>query len=94
MDVRLLYCPGPQPEFTWTKELQGWILSSFFYGYIVTQVLGGAISLRLGGKHVYGTAMLVSAVVTLLAPSAARLSPYALIALRVVQGLAMVWQHN
>lgn len=24
--------------FTWTTKTQGWVLSSFFYGYVLTQV--------------------------------------------------------
>lgn len=26
-------------EFDWSTKKQGWILSSFFYGYVITQVL-------------------------------------------------------
>ena len=29
---------GDEAEFSWDKQLQGALLSSFFYGYIVTQV--------------------------------------------------------
>lgn len=25
-------------DFTWTTKTQGWVLSSFFYGYVLTQV--------------------------------------------------------
>ena len=31
-------------EFQWSKQLQGLLLSSFFYGYILTQILGGYVS--------------------------------------------------
>ncbi len=30
-------------EFNWTKEIQGEILSSFFYGYIITQIPGNIV---------------------------------------------------
>lgn len=26
-------------EFAWSTSKQGWILSSFFYGYVLTQVI-------------------------------------------------------
>ena len=37
-------------EFNWSKEVKGVILSAFFYGYICTQLIGGIISDKWGGK--------------------------------------------
>ena len=37
-------------EFDWDKKVQGNILSAFFYGYVCTQLLGGCISDKWGGK--------------------------------------------
>ena len=37
-------------EFDWSKEVRGVILSAFFYGYICTQLIGGIISDKWGGK--------------------------------------------
>ena len=62
----------------------------FIFSYILTQIPGSAIALRIGGKHVYGGAMAISMICTILTPIGARISPYVLIALRVVMGLAMV----
>lgn len=31
-------------DFEWSTSKQGWILSAFFYGYVLTQVNGGAKS--------------------------------------------------
>ena len=31
-------------EFHWSKSLQGLLLSCFFYGYILTQIIGGYFS--------------------------------------------------
>ncbi|KAG8227727.1 hypothetical protein J437_LFUL008009 [Ladona fulva] len=36
-------------DFDWDVPTRGLLLSSFFYGYIVTQVLGGWLATRLGG---------------------------------------------
>jgi MFS transporter, ACS family, solute carrier family 17 (sodium-dependent inorganic phosphate cotransporter), other len=41
-------------EFGWSSTTQGLILSSFFVGYLTTQVLGGVLADRLGGKGVLG----------------------------------------
>lgn len=38
--------------FDWDSKQQGLILSSFFYGYICTQVIGGFLAVRLGGNVV------------------------------------------
>lgn len=35
--------------FVWDTEIQGVVLASFFYGYIVTQVPGGWLAGRYGG---------------------------------------------
>ncbi|CAG8837823.1 35808_t:CDS:1, partial [Racocetra persica] len=39
-------------EFDWSSTTQGYILSSFFIGYLTTQIVGGALSDRFGGKQV------------------------------------------
>lgn len=33
-------------EFEWSTSKQGWILSSFFYGYVLTQVMPRPMSWR------------------------------------------------
>ena len=65
------------------------MLSAFFYGYIVTQLPGGWLATRFGGKWVFGIGVLGTAVLTLLTPLAARRYD-ALIFLRVVEGLMEV----
>ena len=37
-------------EFNWSKSTQGFVLSSYFYGYILTQVISGWLSLKFGGE--------------------------------------------
>lgn len=39
-------------EFNWDSKEKGLILSSFFYGYIFTQLLGGFIGAKIGGNIV------------------------------------------
>ena len=53
---------------------------------------GGWLADRFGGKHVFGTGMLVGGVSSLLTPLCARTHPGLLIALRVLMGLCMVGQ--
>lgn len=74
-------------EFPWEKSTQGLILGAFFWGYLITQIPGGWLAERFGGKAVYGWFMLMTAVATLLTPIGARTSPWFLVALRVIEGL-------
>ncbi|XP_064637290.1 sialin-like isoform X2 [Lineus longissimus] len=75
-------------EFSWDAETQGIILGAFFYGYCVTQILGGWLADRFGAKHVIGSGLLITAVLTLLTPTAARIDKNLLIAVRVAEGCA------
>ncbi|XP_049788970.1 putative inorganic phosphate cotransporter [Schistocerca nitens] len=78
-----LRCPGDYPthepkrmgtlaEFDWDEETQGLILSSFFWGYILTHLPGGMLAEKFGGKYSLGLGILCTAVFTLLTPLAAR----------------------
>lgn len=76
-----------EKPFTWDSKLQGYVLSSFFYGYIMTQLLGGWLSARIGGKKVMGIGVFVTAFLTLVSPFAAHTSVYFLIVVRVIEGI-------
>ncbi|XP_069742030.1 sialin isoform X2 [Narcine bancroftii] len=73
--------------YTWDSDIQGWILSAFFYGYIVTQIPGGYLAGKFGGKLLLGFGILGTSVFTLLTPPAAALGPYCVIVLRIIEGL-------
>ncbi|XP_055528394.1 vesicular glutamate transporter 2-like [Wyeomyia smithii] len=75
-----------EQTFEWSSSLQGYILSSFFYGYVFTQVLGGYLSNKLGGTNVFGVGIGGTAILTLLTPMAAQLGVGWLIAIRVLEG--------
>jgi MFS family permease len=79
-----------QGEFDWDKKLQGFILSSYFFGYLSTQVLGGWLGGRYGAKHVASCGLLLSIAATVLLPVAARFSPYLVIVLRIIVGASSV----
>lgn len=65
-------------------------MGSFFWGYIVTNIIGGRLGEVIGGKLVFGVGVLVTSVLTILTPVVARISTPLLIALRVVEGLGEV----
>lgn len=41
-----------EQAFDWNSKQKGLILSSFFYGYICTQMIGGFIANKIGGSRV------------------------------------------
>ncbi|KAK9502635.1 hypothetical protein O3M35_011367 [Rhynocoris fuscipes] len=75
-------------EFYWSESIQGLILSSFFWGYVITQVPGGILADRYGGKLILGIGIAVSTIGTLLSPLAARYGGHiTFIVVRVIMGL-------
>lgn len=73
--------------YDWDSETQGWILGSFFYGYILTQIPGGYLAGRFGPKWLLGLGILGTVIFTLLTPVAANLGASYLIAVRVLEGI-------
>ncbi|KAL6765902.1 major facilitator superfamily domain-containing protein [Haematococcus lacustris] len=60
-------------EFGWAESYQGVIQSAFLWGYMATQLLGGALADKYGGKLVLAGGMLWFSLASLLLPLA--LSP-------------------
>lgn len=74
-------------RFDYAAGAQGLILSAFFWGYFCTQLVGGWMSDRFGGRRVLGAGVAIWSLATLLTPPAAALSFALLFAIRVVLGL-------
>lgn len=73
--------------YDWDSATQGWILGSFFYGYIFTQIPGGYLARKYGAKWLLGIGILCTVIFTLLTPLAADLGAGYLIAVRVLEGI-------
>ncbi|XP_023019242.1 putative inorganic phosphate cotransporter protein picot isoform X1 [Leptinotarsa decemlineata] len=74
-------------EFVWKTDVQGYILSSFFYGYVATQIPFGILAKRYGNIYFLGIGMLINSVFGLLVPVAANMGIWWLITVRFIQGL-------
>lgn len=74
-------------DFDWDSKQVGLALSSFFYGYIVTQLLGGWMATRFGGNRVYCAGIAATALLTLITPPATKFSFALFIVIRIVEGL-------
>lgn len=73
--------------FNWSKNIQGQILGSFFYGYVVSQIPGGLLAQQFGGKWVLGGSVTLFTIATLITPLAARIHVGFLIFVRVICGI-------
>jgi ACS family sodium-dependent inorganic phosphate cotransporter len=76
-----------QNEFGWSDSQKGLVLSVFFAGYLATQILGGFLSNRFGGRTVFLLAVLLWSIFTVVTPIAAYVSFGALIVARVMLGV-------
>lgn len=77
------------PEFDWSSRLQGVVLGSFYYGYMVLQIPAGYFAMRFGGTKIFGVAIFLASLFTLVTPFAARFNVWALVILRVLEGLVL-----
>ncbi|GAB0100069.1 hypothetical protein DMENIID0001_160520 [Sergentomyia squamirostris] len=76
-----------EQHFDWDSRQQGLILSSFFYGYVFTQILGGVLASKFGGYLVFLCGVAGSSLMALLAPVAASTNIYLLMTVRIIEGL-------
>ncbi|XP_014602939.1 PREDICTED: putative inorganic phosphate cotransporter isoform X2 [Polistes canadensis] len=74
-------------EFAWDTKEQGYLLSSFFYGYVLTQIPFGMLAKRFGSKYFLGIGMLINSIFGLLVPLSAHQGFYSLMVVRFIQGL-------
>jgi len=77
------------PEFHWDSKMKGIILSAFFYGYLVLQVPGGWLALRIGAKRVLGYSILIASAIHTSLPFLVRYNCTLFVIARVIQGLSL-----
>lgn len=73
-------------EFEWSDGLKANILAGFFYGYTASNIPGGFLADRYGGRKVFGMCILLSSIMTLLHPVLSRVSGYLTLVLRILTG--------
>ncbi|XP_018334292.1 sialin isoform X2 [Agrilus planipennis] len=72
----------------WSSDEQSYVLASFYWAYIVSQIVGGLATQKLGTKKVFGYAQLLTAISSLCIPWASETHCGLVIALRSIQGFA------
>ena len=74
-------------DLGWNMQTQGTVMSSFFVGYLLLQIVGGRLADRFGGKVVLGAGVLLWSLFTILTPPAAWIGLGVLIAIRIAMGM-------
>ncbi|XP_076890607.1 ascorbate transporter, chloroplastic-like [Bidens hawaiensis] len=74
-------------EFNWNSATVGLIQSSFFWGYLLTQIVGGIWADRIGGKQVLGFGVVWWSIATVLTPIAAKIGLPFLLVVRAFMGI-------
>ena len=74
-------------QYNWDLETQGIILSSFYVGYLIMQIMGGFLADRFGGKIVLGLGVLIWSLFTIATPWAALSGMIGLLIARIGMGL-------
>uniref|UniRef100_A0A1B0D7D4 Major facilitator superfamily (MFS) profile domain-containing protein n=1 Tax=Phlebotomus papatasi TaxID=29031 RepID=A0A1B0D7D4_PHLPP len=76
------------PQYNWTPSTQSYILSSFFWGYLISIFPAGLFARRFGAKTILLIAATGSSCACLLIPLGAQIGDWKLFcALRMLQGL-------
>ncbi|KAI4552590.1 hypothetical protein MJT46_017241 [Ovis ammon polii x Ovis aries] len=78
------------PVYNWSTEIQGIMLSSIFYGVLISQIPAGYLSGIYSLKKMIGFALLFSSLFTLLLPLAAEFGEILVIICRVIKGMFQV----
>ncbi|KAB5520386.1 hypothetical protein DKX38_024705 [Salix brachista] len=85
-------------EYNWNPATVGLVQSSFFWGYLLTQIAGGIWADKVGGKTVLGFGVIWWSIATILTPVAAKAGlPFLLVSrafMGIGEGVAMPAMNN
>ncbi|CAB3253080.1 unnamed protein product [Arctia plantaginis] len=73
--------------FIWSSEIQGIVLSCYFWGYFVSQIPGGRIAELFSAKWVMFFSIAINVVCTLLTPVMTEMHYIGLVFMRVLEGI-------
>ncbi|XP_071483662.1 sialin-like [Diadema antillarum] len=86
-DANSSSCNEDTGEYEWDSSTQELILAGFFYGYLFTQLPGGWMADKFGGKYLFAFGVLCTCLCSLAFPFLARVGVAAVFASRVISGL-------
>ncbi|CAG9785687.1 unnamed protein product [Diatraea saccharalis] len=75
-----------ETPFEWNVKVESSIDSSYFFGYLITQVPGGFLASMYPANKIFGVAIVTSAIFNMAIPGAMSVGPAAVVLLKVAQG--------
>ncbi|KAI0988423.1 hypothetical protein GJ496_007139 [Pomphorhynchus laevis] len=76
-----------EPEFHWSPETISVLDSSYFWGYLITQLPGGYLSAKFEAHRIFGYAFMASSMLNCVIPIAVKINVLAAMFVRILQGL-------
>lgn len=81
---------GDQLKFNWTVGTESAMDSSFFWGYLITQVPGGFLASLYPANRIFGAAIAISSFLNLLVPGALKVDPIVDMIVQAMKGFVEV----
>lgn len=78
-------------QYKWNEAEKGMVLSSFFWGYLLLQILMGKLAEKYGAKIILAVGMTAASLLNIGIPFAAPYGYVPVLILRVLQGAVQVW---
>ncbi|KAM8714157.1 hypothetical protein ACLKA7_014321 [Drosophila subpalustris] len=76
------------PEYNWSEQTKSLVLSSFFWGYVLTQVPAGVLARKFGAKATILTGLSICSILNVLTPHCAKLGGWQLLcSARLLEGI-------
>ncbi|XP_049837497.1 sialin-like isoform X1 [Schistocerca gregaria] len=73
-------------QFEWDEDMQGYILSSYYYGYAAVNIIAGYLAARYSARWVFVTGLLAAGVFTVVGPICADAGPVVFMITRLLVG--------
>lgn len=71
----------------WNEQLQGTLLSCYFWGYFISQIPAARIAENLSAKYVMLFSVAINVVCTILTPLAAKFHYNLMVVMRILEGI-------
>lgn len=79
-------------SLSWSEHNMAWLLGAFYFCYWMTELPGGLLAQKYGGRHVLGVGVMAAGWLSLAFPVACHINYWLAVVLRALQGLALVGQ--